>query len=620
MLNPSLTRTFVGQVETDYFLQTTNAEGRAVYLGELYADHDFMEDDVEDVNGYDRTRYDAYADPDEDGWSNFAEMRYAGFKMDTAARFATHYFAQTEVKDFPIPVVHATLRYHGDTGTGSATNMIYVEAYSGNNLQKSPSAVYAVTPGSTQSRTIYLGEYSDRVYHGTLTPGHVQAGKDNIQLEGCFIQQNEKWTWLAGGVMNFGTYEEMYRAFCADPTIQITRQENQWFQLQSMLSSQAVLQISVDDKTQKGYLYLDYSRVGEIDMITGDFSIDLTPIRDYFMADTLVAVPQLFFRINYKSMLPTMQNNKLTISLAEPDQGILNEGKTAFVAWMDKDGNGVYTPGVDPIGFVKDVEVGWDQVPAIDIEMTDASQAAGQRFSYATASNDVVRVVRIGVNGETEGFQPRIIFSRDRNAMTRDYVFEGDLVSGGKYGLDWDNLRADLQALEGVKLRDVTSVNYAVVDGACSMQNLDTNLFITTFAVNYTSEPVKPTVYSPSEKADGIVETVRPTFRWTGADGYTAFRLQIYDETGATKLYDSDVQTLPARDSSSRYYWTAPVFIGTNVLADAWALDNHKSYKWRVAMYNQKFSETTDGASLWSDWATMPSSPTRTISQRFTER
>ena len=605
MLNPALTRTFVGQVETDYFLQTTNAEGKAVYLGEVYADHDFMEDDVEDVNGYDRTRYDAWADPDEDGWSNFAEMRYAGFKMDTAARFATHYFAATEVKDFPIPVVHATLRYHGDSGTGGATNMIYVEAYSGNNLQKSPSAVYAVTPGSVQSRTIYLGEYSDRVYHGTLTPGHVQAGKDNIQLEGCFIQQNDKWTWLAGQVLNTGTYEEMYRAFCADPTIQVTRQENEWFQLQSMLSSQAILQISVDDKTQKGYLYLDYARVGEIDMITGDFSIDLTPIKTYFMVDTLVTVPQLFFRINYKTMLPTMQNNKLSISLAEPDQGILSEGKTAFVAWMDKDGDGVYTPGVDPIGFAKDVDVGWDQVPAIDIELTDASQAAGQRFSYATASNDTVRVVRIGVNGNTEGVQPRIIFSRSRAAMPRDYVFEGDLVSGGKYGLDWDNLRADLQAMEGIKLKDVTSVEYAVVDGACSMQNLDTNLFITTFSVEYTSEAIKPTAYSPSEKADGIVETVRPTFRWTGADGYTAFRLQIYDAAGSVKLYDSDVQALPARDTSSRYYWTAPVFIGTNVTADAWALDNHKSYKWRVAMYNQKFSETTDGASMWSDWATM---------------
>ena len=605
MLNPALTRTFVGQVETDYFLQTTNAEGKAVYLGEVYADHDFMEDDAEDVNGFDRTRYDAYADPDEDGWSNFAEMRYAGFKMDTAARFATHYFAETEVKDFPIPVVHATLRYHGDSGTGGATNMIYIEAYSGNNLQKSPSAVYAVTPGSVQSRTIYLGEYSDRVYHGTLTPGHVQAGKDNIQLEGCFIQQNDKWTWLAGQVLNTGTYEEMYRAFCADPTIQVTKQENQWFQLQSVLSSQAVLQISVDDKTQKGYLYLDFARVGEIDMITGDFSIDLTPIRNYFMVDTLVTIPQLFFRINYKSMLPTMQNNKLSISLAEPDQGILSEGKTAFVAWMDKDGNGVYTPGVDPIGFVKDVDVGWDQVPAIDIEMTDASQAAGQRFSYETASNDTVRVVRIGVNGNTEGVQPRIIFSRSLAAMPRNYVFEGDLVSGGKYGLDWDNLRADLQAMDGIKLRDVTSVEYAVVDGACSMQNLDTNLFISTFSVEYTSEAIKPTVYSPSEKADGIVETVRPTFRWTGADGYTAFRLQIYDAEGSAKLYDSDVQALPARDSSSRYYWTAPVFIGTNVTADAWALDNHKSYKWRVAMYNQKFSETTDGASMWSDWATM---------------
>ena len=602
LLNPAMTRSFDGQVETDYFLQTTNAEGMVCYLGELYADHDFMEDDKEDENGYDRTRYDAYADVDEDGWSNFAEVRYSGFKMDTAARFATHYFAETEVKDYPIPVVHATLRYHGDVGT-SETGKIYVEAYSGNNLQKSPNATYVVTPGEVQERTIYLGEYSDRIYHGTLTPGHVQAGHDNIQLEGCFIQQNDKWTWLKGEVLTTGTYDEMYKAFSADHKIQISHQENQWFQLQSLVTDQAALQISVDDKTQKGILYLDYAKAGEIDMITGDFWFDMSPLKNYIMADTLVAIPQLFFRINYKSMLPTMQANRLSVSLADPDQGKLTEGKTTFVAWLDKDGDEAFTPGVDPIGFAKDVELGWDQVPSLEIEMTDNSQAAGMRFSCAGVSNATIRVVRVGVNGSA--VQPRIIFSRNLSGMTRDYVFEGDLVSSGKFGLDWDNLRADIQSLENVKLKDVSSVEYAVVAGEGSLKSLDPSQYLATFSVPYTSEAIKPTAYSPTELADGIVETTRPTFRWTGADGYTAFKLEIFDEAGSAKLYESEVLPLPARDTSMRYTWTAPVYIGTNVLADAWALDNHKSYKWRVAMYNQKFSDTTDGASVWCDWATM---------------
>ena len=76
-VDPTLART--NGKDLDYFLRPVLTTGVSkLYLGEMFSDHDFMEDDFEDEwseIGADRAYYDAHLDSDEDGWSNWSEVR-----------------------------------------------------------------------------------------------------------------------------------------------------------------------------------------------------------------------------------------------------------------------------------------------------------------------------------------------------------------------------------------------------------------------------------------------------------------------------------------------------------------------------------------------------------------
>jgi hypothetical protein len=597
-ISPVMLCSGANQTETDYFLRLDSGK----YLGEVYADHDFMEDDNEDEINTDRTLYDAYSDLDEDGWTAWSEMRYSTFKSGIAARFISHLVGETEVRDFPIPVIHATLRYHGEAGTNTNA-VVVVEAYSGSNLQKQPTATYRVVPGQAQSRSVYLGAWEDRVVHGTLTPGHVVAGMNKIALQYAFVQPNDLFAWRVGSDESLysGTYADMREAVATYGTnVVVSAKEFEWQDSMELSADRTSLQVSVDDQTQKGYLLLSNERAGEIDFVTGDFTFDLGKLKNWCEADTYILYQQCFFRLTYESIVPTMQANKLPISLATADEGKLVEGEMSFVAYMDMAGDGSFTPGVDPIGFVKNVSVGWDQVPELVIEMADSSQAAGSRFAY-DAGAPIVRIVRTEINGTEKNVKRRIVYSRNAADMARKTVYEADLVTDSKFGIDWSSLRSDILAMDGMNLRDVTSVGYVVVTNEGSILNIDSSEILNSFTVEYAAEISRPTCQTPSTNAYGIVETTRPTFTWTGPDGYTAFRLQIGNAEGEW-IYTNELTVLPPRDSSSRYTWTAPVYIGTNVCNDAWALNNGTTYKWRVAMYNAKFSDTAD-ETYWSDAA-----------------
>ena len=602
LISPVMTCSGVTQTETDYFLRLEEGDKAGQYLGEVYADHDFMEDDNEDsLVDTDRTLYDAYSDLDEDGWTAWSEMRYSTFKSGIAARFISHLVGETEVKDFPIPVIHATLRYNGEVGTNTNA-VVVVEAYSGNNLQKRPTATYRVVPGQAQSRSVCLGSWEDRVVHGTLTPGHIVTGMNKISLQYAFVQPDDLFAWTIGGEGPYlGTYSDMREAVASYGTnVVVSAKEFKWEDSMELDGERTALQVSVDEQTQTGYLLMSDERVGEIDLVTGDFTFDLGKVANYCEKDTFILYQQCFFRLTYESKLPTLQMNKLPISLATADEGALTEGTTAFVAYIDMGGDGEFTAGVDPIGFVKNVSVGWDCVPELVIEMTDSSQAAGERFSYGEEV-PMIRIVRTAINGSEENVKRRIVYTRSADDVSRRYVYEADLVTDTKFGLDWTNLRSDILEMEGMNLRDVTSVSYTVVTNEGSLLNIDPSEILRTFTVEYAGEAMRPTCQLPSTNSQGIVETTRPTFTWSGSDGYTAFRLQIGNAEGEW-IYTNDLTALPPRDSSSRYTWTAPVYIGTNVCNDTWALDNGKTYKWRVAMYNAKFSDTTDDT-LWSDAA-----------------
>ena len=611
-LNPTRAYSDTEQTEVDYFLRTFLSPWTGFYFGEIVGDHDFMEDDNEDLMGTDRNVYDPYSDKDEDGWTAWSEMRFSTFKMTRAAKFLSHMNDTEEVADFPIPVIHAMLRYNGTKALAVSNVSIVVEAYSGNNLQKAPTARYAVVPGTSLERILYLGGYENRVVHGTLTPGFVRGGRDNVWLQTAFIQPNEKWAWEIDGTPHSGTYAEMYAAYlAARESFKIASDDFQWtdmFATDSIDGARvSCLQISIDEQTQRGYLNWFHERIGTIDLTTGDFTLDLAKVKDYYVPATGVNFEQCLFRIKYKTQLPTMQTKALGVSLAEPDEGHLVEGRTAFVAYMDIDGDG-FTPNKDPVGFVKDVDVSWDNVPEIVIEMTDESPAEkGLRFAYGDLGDDTVRIVRTSINGEEvlgeEPVRRRIVFSRETASVPRNTVYEGDLVSSGKFGLDWSSLRGDILAMDGLQLRDVTEVGYVITRGSGSVLHIAPADVLGRFTVTFPATPVKPACAEPTVSASPIVTTVRPTFRWTGTDDNKAFMLQIADAAG-TVVWSNDMQVLPARDTLSRYAFTAPVFIGTNVLGaavDSWALNNHSNYQWRVAMFNAKYSSPADAA--WSDWA-----------------
>ena len=612
ILNPNLLHTDPDFDATDYFITVTNEPYAGHYLGEIVTDHDFMEDLLEPALGTDRTVYDPYSDKDEDGWTAWSELRFSKFKASQVSKLVSHIVGNEEIPDSPVPVVHATIRYNGEKLEPSSTTPIVVQAYTGGNLQKKPNAKFVIKPGVSEERYVNLGAWENRVVHGTMTPGFIKAGLDIIKLQQTFVQPDDLYCWeisdQAASAVNIytGTYAEMRaaltRAEAEGRVFKLNDQTVDWVDVMNETGDKLALQLTIDPKTQCGHFLFMNEQVGDVNLLTGDFTFDMAPIGKWYMAGSHIDLQQGFYRIAYTAQVPTLQAGALSVSLANADTGALKEGMTTFVAFADLDGNGEYDPATEPIGIVRDVAVGWDRVTDVRLEMLD-SPSCGYRLTYG---EDVtkLRIIRNAINGSTSNVVKTIVFNRATADAASRVVWDGDFSTVGKFGLDWSALRNDLLADGTRSLKDVTSVGYIVVTGDDKLNEIAEESIIDSFTVSYIADAAQslPVCCSPSPKADGIVTVTRPTFVWSAIDGFTAFRLQIADADGAV-VYSSDLAALPARDAAKRYVWTAPVYVGLADSADSWTLANNTNYSWRVAMYNPKFSNTNDAASAWSDWS-----------------
>lgn len=88
--------------EFDYFRKPVLSTGVSkVYLGEMFSDHDFMEDHFErdwSKIGADPAAYDAHLDSDENGWSNWADIRAKhdmGFEVSPTGEVKTNVIYQS---------------------------------------------------------------------------------------------------------------------------------------------------------------------------------------------------------------------------------------------------------------------------------------------------------------------------------------------------------------------------------------------------------------------------------------------------------------------------------------------------------------------------------------------
>ncbi|HPK38058.1 MAG TPA: hypothetical protein PLH01_07240, partial [Kiritimatiellia bacterium] len=563
MSRPDKFRTSATQTQSDYFFK----QG-LLYYGQMFADHDFMEDaweDRYDLSVVSRYVYDPFADPDQDGWSNWAECRYASAKMDVRPDLEmSAVIAGVMHHEFPVPVVETTLSYNGARGNGD----IVMHVYSTPSMDGQPDAVYTIAHGvNTETKSEPVGYWRTQVATGFLSPGNVVPGSITLNFTDMWTKENRDTAFDVEGVI--------YRS-------QI---DGGWFP------------------------------IGTIDYTTGEYTLDLNYYKGWRIMenagatnrDEYIECDLSYIQIRYSASLVEGWPKKLYLGRAET--GHLREGANYFFAFMDLDGSGTWNAG-EPCGvpepFVTDI--GWDR-NQLAIELTDYTPgflrmtiapvqrtediftgggAAPGGGGGTTASGLEKRVVvkRVSVDGN-KNYQGTVL-DKTLSAM-RSFVHEGDFNG---LGLDW--------GLPGVPTTmPRLAVVYEVYLGSSS--GVPTNA-VMTFTNTFDSARAKAQAVYPVNR--GYVYSARPTFKWKMPLNYTAFHLEVRrDSQSGPVIYNSGTMKAPARDIDGACVWTAPLCAGMTMLgADAPYLPN-KRYFWRVAALDAKYSNTTTGAS-WSDWQT----------------
>ncbi len=612
-VNPSLAHTF-GQLVSDYFLRVGS-----LYLGEMFGDHDMMEDiweDQYDVDKISRAVWDALRDSDGDGWSNFAECRAS----TDPTRESVSGIDDFTIPQYPTPTVSASIVYNGQDTLG---HPLIVQAFSKKQgLSGSPDAVWDVgsTAKDKAKKTKYIGLNPNASWKATLGPGTVKPSK----LKVYFKDPN----WYSGAVTNrvYGTLENA-----------------EWM---AWLSDEIQAGSSVEGAVVTQNIANDGEKVGTINYETGEVSIDFTQLQgivEILVSDKgsgsssdnnkYIHLSTSYVYLEWESAVPP-GNSRVTLSLGGECAGRLREGENTFVAFLDsKTADGKWTPG-EPYGVVTGVDVGWNGT-SCEIELTDttpqivridlASAVQVNTFATVNALTDrgkpvspkgydkntaninpgtnvnssvtgltKVRVVRNEINGSNGGTSSysAVVFERDFDLSVHPALTEADLLGVGLYDLDWGTL---LSAYGGAPAT-LESVTYRIVigDGEVGQyeQFCDGNLALN-FGNRFEALDLQtPTVPDPT--LPQIVYAGRPTFRWSHANtidkAYPAFQLRIYAADKTTLVYDSGVQLAPTRNADGMYEWTAPVYAGM-LTAQGQVFSSPNTYYWSVSMLDAKFTE-----------------------------
>ena len=641
----------VNGFDLDYFFKIGK-----LYAGEIFTDHDFMDDIQEDAwgKGYtSRYAWDADADADEDGWSNFAEARYNDFTKSIVAPNISHVVGDSEIKDMPIPTMRLTLRYNGDQpltgedddnqggnnnqGNGAQVSgslaPIVVQTFTDGKLNN-PDATFTVQPGEESEQTTYIGAWGEKTVSGTLTPGYVNG--TSLMIEFAEVDRNETYSVYIGDLsqvdpafaaktqpgyylLDYETYLALYSRYGAQYIV-LQAGEFHW----SNFEDSNVITVTQDEAGENGFICNLGERIGTINLKTGDYTLDLTPLQYQGAQGTndtqaVVSMSQMVLRFKYNSVVPALQNHKLDLFLGETDKGFVKEGKNTIIAFYDLDSNGKYTPG-EPMGVAAGVDVGWRQ-GKVEMELTDTNPII-TRMQLTTGESDRdtlwgeesgdtepphvgaitsedyqrVRIVRTLVNDEPiwlYGIPTTCVFDGILNLKSRDYISEADILQSGELDLDWSLFDSESSSKLQSKNVDPVKVAYAVILGNGNIDLTQTNNYFSICTVrHFDAKNSRPAPIAIAPGVEGsVVRESSPTFTWkmpNNADTYTAFRLQILDAEDESLVWDSGCRRAPARDNEGVYSFTADAYIGDE-------LENSKNYKWRVSMYNSKFK-----SDMWS--------------------
>lgn len=460
-----------------------------LYAGEIFTDHDLIEDVWEDQyaanpKAVTRLAYDSHVDNDGDGWSNGAEARYSQMSREIAADQVNHYDVLDQlVADYPIPSINLTVRYNGlDRNTvekaplvvaASADPMLcqdynatwYVAGADGETASES-----ADQTGEEGKNTFVLGKWSNRHVVGSLTPGNVKA--DSIVLQTAYDPsvQMYSWTLFSSDYVYRGTRDDFQ-----DAQRKYGKKNVRLCDMSTTFSDLTTVNKRTDEETQTVTMYLTGTQKAfcTVNIKTGEFDIDLGVFKGLYATlnddeSQLSSCEDLTYRFAYQTN-PSVGLPR-SLYLGQADIGHVYEGKNAFVAWAETENvNGQWDPG-EPFGFVKDVDVGWNKATA-EIELTNthpvfarvkiATGENDRQYWWGTESGNItnhvegvlpsermvrVRVVRSSVNGHALApkyqdyngqlvkfddffeIENRVVLDKRIDLGVRDYIHEGDFM------------------------------------------------------------------------------------------------------------------------------------------------------------------------------------------------
>ena len=574
----------------DYFRKAGD-----LYLGEIFTDHDRMDDAAEDMLFGERSRY-AY-NPDEDldgnGWSNYAEYRAQSDKTTyVQVGVQTNLVVLTFDRDSRALSIF--------TATNTAAILDTERRHTGEG---------AYTTGSGDATIMVHWRPGDWISDSALSDGYASI--------------NDTWDKVRYTIAQ----EIPVLAYGGHPNPNITLSVTYaGAQLAAGEKAQLVVKTYTDQAMQKpDAVFVVTNAVGrgvtEVKLATpvaGAVRGGANRIEAYLVAggDTSEGGEA---------------NGAPAYAVGNP-YGVavdVNVGWNAAKAEIELSDVSSVFARVDIANGTTDRALVWG---ADSGNLEDDTQAAADALSGGQYNH--VRIVPYLVSGtlsDTKApYQPVVMYAQNRvvaefdvDTNNRGYISEADFIRDGQYDVDWNDFETLMLNNSGIvgAVGDVTAVKYRVVLGANGPigleHNLDTSTVVRAFStlIERRYEPADKRTLPSALVTDGVLYGGCPTFAWrldepksatvnmpsAGLFGcsYTAFQLQIAD-VNDNVVYDSGVVRAPAHDAEGRFVWTAPV-----CPREGGAFAPVGNWKWRVAMYNAKFKPSTrESSNGWSAWST----------------
>ena len=568
----------------DYFRRVViNGNLSKLYLGEMFTDHDFMEDWWENQFASEvvsSSIYDPHGDYDGDGWSNYAECR-AGTMPNLTATFSPD---GDEFMEYPVPQIKMRVSC---ADAASIDAPIIVQSYTDEG-SANPDATWTV-PGSSSSvvQEWPLGLNKGIAQSFNCGPGRVLPGTLSV----AFRDPNEYVETVSVGTNG-----------------NVTSRKGVW-----MVGSSEWRQVGVQEVPVSLYLgllnRLAYGEtIGYLDYTTGDVKIDFSKLTDfvYISEDgtwnftmpetnsyTRIDLAKSYVKLVWESKRVSSES-WWNFSLTRADSGHVREGKNMFTAFADLDGNGAYTPG-EPFGVARNVDVGWSKAE-FSVELTKESPICSRpTINIASNGTSKVYVYRCTVDELKIQNDPRYIsLLLAKEVGNRTSLHEGDFLSDSQFDIDWGEDFERYVVGSVPSGSPVTAVTYRVYSQYIPVAKFATAYtnetipyveFVREFGVSRaTAVPV-----APGEDST-IFYGSRPTFRWRmegeRPDTFTAFAIQI--KAGDEVVWNSGTQVAPPRNVDGEYVWTAPLHAGDQTPLGK-LFGNTNNYTWAVTMYNSKF-------------------------------